>query len=294
MSDSDGGRSRPRPRQVTLGGLLALTGCALTGLQHARLDGPGAVGGDARSVERVLTDPPGSGLGIDVDDRRRAAPRHGAGHRRLAAAGVVLAAYTLGRHRGARIGLSITAVLMLFTATFVSGLLPVVVAIGATMLWSRDAREWFSGRPSRPDPPAPAPSAGAVPPATGPTRTDSWRPYHRRVAAARRPAGDPGPVRPARPSSSPSSSPSASRGPRRPAALPGVRRAPGAHRPPGAGHGGGMADLGVQRHSPCCSSRMLRAAPAGRPGASCWQTLQANPQVAANGLHQPRARPSCG
>ena len=42
----------------------------------------------------------------------------------LAAAGVVLSIFVLQRHKGARVGLSVIAVLMLFSASFVSGLLP--------------------------------------------------------------------------------------------------------------------------------------------------------------------------
>ena len=100
----------------------------------------------------------------------------------LAAAGAVLAVFALQRHRGARIGLTVVAALMLFSATFVSGILPVLVAVAASMLWGREARDWFAGRAPRsvadrnPNGP-PAPDRAAVWPSTPPAlRRPSPRP----------------------------------------------------------------------------------------------------------------------
>jgi hypothetical protein len=151
MTDSDGAVA-PRPRQVTIGSGLALVSCVL--LIFTMLDSmPRMRSVEMRdTVREALTTPPGSGLGIEVDtvlSLLRATVLLTGG---LAAAGAVLAVYTLKRHHGARIGLSVVAVLMLFTATFVSGLLPLVVAIGVVMLWGHEAREWFAGRSPRPDP----------------------------------------------------------------------------------------------------------------------------------------------
>ena len=95
----------------------------------------------------------------------------------------MLAIFALQRHRGARVGLGVVAVLMLFSATFVSGILPLVVAVAAAMLWGREARDWYDGRQPRP---APQPSApGAAPPARRPARP------------GRAPAGRPDATRPA-------------------------------------------------------------------------------------------------
>jgi len=161
MSDPDGS-SVPRPRQVTLGGGLVLVSCVL--LVLSMLDSMARMRSveTRRSVEEALGSPPASGLGIDVETvlaLLRAMVLVTGG---LAAAGVVLAVFALQRHRGARVGLAVVAVVMLFTATFVSGLLPVVVAIGSLMLWGRDARTWFSGgTPARPDPHAATTSAAS-------------------------------------------------------------------------------------------------------------------------------------
>lgn len=151
MTDSDGALP-PRPRQVTLGSGLALVSCVL--LIFTMLDSmPRMRSVEMRDTVRdALTTPPGSGLGIEVEtvlSLLRATVLLTGG---LAAAGAVLAVFTLKRHHGARIGLSVIAVLMLFTATFVSGLLPLVVAIGAVMLWGHEARDWFAGRSPRTDP----------------------------------------------------------------------------------------------------------------------------------------------
>ena len=148
-----------RPRRVTMGSGLALVSCLL--LVLSMLDAMARMRSveTRRSVEEALSTPPGSGLGIEVETvltllRGMVLLTGG-----LAAAGVVLAVFTLQRHRGARVGLTVVAVVMLLTATFVSGLLPVVVAIGALMLWSREARDWFSGAPARSDPHVSTPSS---------------------------------------------------------------------------------------------------------------------------------------
>lgn len=98
------------------------------------------------SIHDFLTTPPGDGLGIGVaqalDLLRGAMLFAGA----VAAAAVVLAVYVLQRHKGARIGLTVAAVLLVVTAPVSGGVLPVLVAVATAMLWSRPARDWFAGR----------------------------------------------------------------------------------------------------------------------------------------------------
>jgi hypothetical protein len=65
----------------------------------------------------------------------------------LAAAGAVLAVYALRRHRGARLGLTVTSGLLLVSSLVLADPIPVLVAVGAAMLWSQEARDWFDGRP---------------------------------------------------------------------------------------------------------------------------------------------------
>lgn len=186
------------------------------------------------SVRELLSQPPGSGLGLDVEGvigiLRGVVLLSGA----LAAAGAILAVYCLRRHRGARVGLSVVAVLMLFSTTFVAGLLPVVVALAASMLWRREARDWFDGVEPRPQAaPWQQPSSGADrdPPATRAT----WQPQQTDQHTGQQPE-DPGQQPPAPPASShafgtagPGQPPGASWPP--PGFAPGVTMARGARRP---------------------------------------------------------------
>jgi hypothetical protein len=175
MSESQG----QRPRRVTIAGVMATAACVL--LVVSLFDSMATVRSSAvrDQIAEQLSKPPGNGLGLDpaavVDMLRALVLVSGA----LAAAGAVLAIFALQRHRGARVGLTVTAVLLLFSATFVSGILPILVAVAASMLWSRDARDWFAGRPPRPAPAVPPPASG--PPAGDghadtPAGMTTWRP----------------------------------------------------------------------------------------------------------------------
>ncbi len=171
MSESRGTKPPVRPRQVTVAGIMAATACAL--LVVTLFDSMATVrSADMRGrIADFLDSPGGSGIGLGtstvVDVLRGVVLLSGA----LAAAGVVLAVYVLRRHRGARIGLTVIACLMLFSATFVAGILPLVVVVAAAMLWGRDARDWFDGRAPRPRPapdlPAPQDMTSWPPPQPG-------------------------------------------------------------------------------------------------------------------------------
>lgn len=197
-----------RPRRVTVAGVMAAAACAL--LVVTLFDSMARVrSAEMRNaVVAFLQEPAAAGLQLGVDgvlDLLRAVVLISGA---LAAAGIVLAVYTLRRHRGARIGLTVIAVLLLFSATFVAGLLPVVVAVAATMLWSREARDWFDGRaasptgtaagveetrpasaawqPDRPvPPPAPHPAPYGGPPE--PRSATAWTPPGTPVLTGRRP-----------------------------------------------------------------------------------------------------------
>jgi hypothetical protein len=201
-----------RPRRVTVAGVMAAAACAL--LVATLFDSMARVrSAEMRdAVVAFLQEPAGAGLQLGVDGvlglLRAVVLISGA----LAAAGIVLAVYTLRRHRGARIGLTVIAVLLLFSATFVAGPLPVIVAVAATMLWSREARDWFDGRatapagaaagtddtrPSlaawQPDRPLPPPAASPTqqpPPYAGPRgprSASAWVPPRAPVQPGRRP-----------------------------------------------------------------------------------------------------------
>jgi hypothetical protein len=162
-------RVPPRPRQATVAGVMAAVGCGLLVLvlfdQMSRVRSLET----RESLSRALSQPPWAGSGIGVaqalDVLHGVLLLSGA----LAAAGCVLGVYALRRHRGARVGLTVVAVLLMFSAVFVAGFLPVLVAIGAGMLWGRDSRAWFDGRVLEPRPQAPP-----VPAPASPDEMASW------------------------------------------------------------------------------------------------------------------------
>ncbi len=147
MTETNGGAAPPRPRQVLVSGVVAAAACgllvvtlfdALTRMRSAET---------RQSVADSLAKH--NDLGLSVADvlgvMRGVTFVSGA----LAAAGVVLAVYALQRHRGARVALTVVSVVLVFTATLVAGLLPLLVGVAVLRLWSRDARDWFDGRPAR-------------------------------------------------------------------------------------------------------------------------------------------------
>jgi hypothetical protein len=190
-ADDGGGKALARPRPVTVGGILATVACLL--LVVSLFDAMSMVrSSETRdTITEFLSQPPGDSLGMSVAEAvavlRGLVLVSGA----LAAAGAVLGVFALQRHRGARLGLSIVAGLLMFTASFTAGFLPVLVAVAATMLWNREARDWFAGRQPAPRPEPPVhrdASTPAGPPSSA--TTDPWvRPH-----ADPSPAGWPPPV----------------------------------------------------------------------------------------------------
>ncbi len=151
----------PRPRQVTTAGVMGVAGSVLVILSlFDTLASLRTV--DVRErIEAYLATPPGQGLGVDtawvLDALHVAVLVNGA----LAAIAAVLGVFVFQRHKGARIGFSVSAALlfvgMWVVADFVQGVLigvVVVVAFAASMMWSPPARDWFAGR----QPAGPAPS----------------------------------------------------------------------------------------------------------------------------------------
>lgn len=170
MSGTGTGSTPARPRQVTIAAVVAAAACGL--LVVSLFDAMDRVrSADMRTaVADALAKQGGLGLSVsDVVGVLRGVVFLSAA---LAAAGVVLAVYALQRHRGARAGLTVVAVVMLFTTTFVTGLLPVLVAAATGRLWGREARDWFDGRSARPRPERPVREATPAEP-DSPTGSDS-------------------------------------------------------------------------------------------------------------------------
>ncbi len=163
-------KAPPRPRQVTTAGVMGVVGSALVvlslfdALQRLRSVET------REAVDTFLAEPPGDGLGVStgwvLDAMHVVLLFSGA----LAAVAAVLAVYVFQRHRGARLGFSIAAALLLLTSPFSGGALAMVVAFAAAMLWSRPARDWFAGRE-----PAPALTTSGDRPAEQAPRPDPWQ-----------------------------------------------------------------------------------------------------------------------
>ena len=134
-----------RPRQVTMAVTMAVIGglVLVLGLFDTlgRLRTPSA----RESVDEFLGQPPGNTLGFDtgqvIEMLRGLTFVSGA----LAAMGLVFAIYVMQRHRGARIGFTVVAALLVLTIP-VAGLMPFFFAVAALLLWSQPARDWYVGR----------------------------------------------------------------------------------------------------------------------------------------------------
>lgn len=170
-----------RPRKVTYAGWMAAVACALVVLSlfdsMARL----------RSVEtqQAVRDALARGgwTGVDVDQVLSVMHALVLLSGALAAAGAVLAVFTLQRHRGARVGLTVVAVLLVLSSWATAGLMPLLVVVAVVMLWSRESRSWFDGRQAAPQasgPPTVGPAGEAGParsagPEGPPTGTSPWQ-----------------------------------------------------------------------------------------------------------------------
>lgn len=182
-----------RPRPVTTAAFLVVAGSVL--LVFTLMETLGSLRGtDMRqSVEEILAEPPGNGLGISVDQVLDGLHVLGLVAGALAAAAFVLGIFVFQGHRGARTALTVVTVLLVMTMP-VSGVMPVLLAVAIGMLWSRPARDWFNGV----TPSESASSAGSArpagPEARGRLRSDAGGP----------PAGRPA-VPPPAPSAPPSS-----------------------------------------------------------------------------------------
>lgn len=151
-----------RPPQVTLAAGMIMGGAALvvvaafetiSGLRSLEM---------RETLERLLGEPPYSGLGLDVTGLRRILQVA-----TMVAAGCATAAAPLGyqvlrRNRAARVVLSVLAVPMLVAGFATSVFLTSVVAVSVLMLWLQPARGWFAGTWS------PAPAAPPDTPLSGP------------------------------------------------------------------------------------------------------------------------------
>ena len=162
-----------RPSQVTMAGWVAVVGSVLLVLTLFESVSQLHTLEVRETVDEFLSTPPGNGLGLDipqvVEIMRWLMLFSGA----AAAAATVLAIYVLQRHNAARVGFTVAAVVIMLTApvSIAGGFLPVMIAFSAIMLWTKPARDWFSGVSPEPTSSGPRSKVGRDPFAAQQPRT---------------------------------------------------------------------------------------------------------------------------
>jgi hypothetical protein len=160
-----------RPLPVTVAGWLVI-GASVVVVLTAFDTVAGLRSLDTReAVEKYLSEPPGDGLGIGLQDALSAMRVLATMAAAFAATTAVLGYQVLRRSRAARVALTALAVPLFLAGLVSGGVASAVVLAAAVMLWFEPARGWFDGRagpaPSPPSAP-PAPAAPAAPAAAAP------------------------------------------------------------------------------------------------------------------------------
>lgn len=139
-------QSKPeRPRQVTVAAGLIIGGSLIVvATVFERISGLHTIE-TRESVQQFLSEPPGDGLGLEVDGvltilRTLAMVAGG-----CATAAAILGYQVLQRSKSARIALSVLAVPLFVTGIVTGGFMSSVVVAAAVMLWFQPARDWFNG-----------------------------------------------------------------------------------------------------------------------------------------------------
>ncbi|PVG84388.1 hypothetical protein DDE18_01830 [Nocardioides gansuensis] len=159
--------TQQRPRQVTLAAGVIIAGSAFVVLSAWDSVSRMRSLETREAIERFLSEPPGSGLGIGVEAVIEMMHVAALTTAMCAAAATVLGWYALQGQRSARTALAILAVPLFLTGLVAGGFLSSVVAAACAMLWLSPAREWYAGRPLPTAPardvPGPGPQGGQSP-----------------------------------------------------------------------------------------------------------------------------------
>jgi hypothetical protein len=161
-----------RPNQVTLAAWMIIGGSVIVVLSvFDQVAGLRSVEMHA-AVEKFLSEPPGEGLGLTVDDALQILKAISLVAAACATATAILGWQVLRRDRSARVALTVLAAPMFVTGLFAGGFFAALVAASAVMLWSQPARDWFNGIRPAPrvatPPPVDAPPPPSAPPVDAP------------------------------------------------------------------------------------------------------------------------------
>jgi hypothetical protein len=129
-------------------------------------------------VTDLLKSAPYSGLGVSVEEWLSISQVVFTIAGGCAAVAAICGFYVLQRNKGARIGLSVAAIPLLFSGFIPGGpFAAALVSVSAVLLWTGPSRDWFAGRavrqtvprrPVRPEPPAPPIVSPPTPPSMPP------------------------------------------------------------------------------------------------------------------------------
>jgi len=182
MSSAQPKADPPRPQEVTIGGLLAISGGVIA-VVSLLMSMNNLYSVEMTEVLRDVMEGPGlRAWSLTIDDMRRLAKIIIMLLAVMAVTSAVLGVYVLRRDRIARIVLTAMGAVVVLLAAFsgVAGVvLAVYIAMSIGLLWSRAARTWFqpestqSGPPFSGGPPVPGPPQQG-PPQQGPP--PGWRP----------------------------------------------------------------------------------------------------------------------
>jgi hypothetical protein len=210
MSSAQPQADPPRPQEVTIGGLLAVSG-SVVAIVSLVLSMNNLYSVEMTDVLRDVMEGPGLGpMSLTIDDMRTIAKVIIMVLAVMSVTSAVLGVYVLRRDRVARIVLtclgSLVAVLALFSG-IAGWILTFYISMSIGLLWSKPARQWFrpvgstvappTGPPSPPQGPPPTPPPGWPPqgPPPGwrpPPPPPGWRPPHGPPPGVRPPPPPPG------------------------------------------------------------------------------------------------------
>lgn len=171
--------SLPRPRQVTLAAWLIMGGSVfVVATVFERIAGLHSLE-TQRSVQRFLSEPPGDGLGVGLEQMLDVIRIVSMVAAACAAAAGVLGFHVLKRNRSARLALAFLVLPLFLTGLVAGGFMSSIVAAAAVMLWFQPARDWFDGVPasaSSASRPAAGPWSSTGGPRSDPSRSDTSHP----------------------------------------------------------------------------------------------------------------------
>lgn len=139
------------------------------------------------AIERFLSDPPGSGMGLDVEGVIQLLQVTATAAAVIASMTAVLGYFAVRGDRRARTGLAVLAVPLFLTGLAVGGFLTSLVAAACGLLFVSPSREWYDGKP------IPASSLGGLGPGQ---QRDSDRHDEGRSGEPQSSPSQPGPTQP--------------------------------------------------------------------------------------------------